>query len=160
MKPVIPEQEALCKDALALLRGQNERFTGNWRGYRSSWPLSNETEPTEKQGRIALCEALRNMAEDYPVADIRHYLLISLMSVFAPSHKLLKNNVSPFKAILKRRTQGHSDAWFDRRIAIEVARLRKGGLSYDRATAELAEKLGKSQRQIQRILAKTRRDNR
>jgi len=153
VRPLSPEeQQAFGELALALLNGVHLQDRN---GLPKLVPLSSDTEPTETQGRVALSALLLSMADDYPVKDNRHGVLVSLASTFVP--RVSVSRPSPFKAILKRHSQGHSDAYRDFVIAREVCNLRRAGDSYDGAISKTAKKLDREERHIKKIYARWRR---
>jgi hypothetical protein len=103
--------------------------------------LSRNTKPTEREGRAALCRALLSERPS-------RYLLKALAEAFEPLGQ------SPIKAVLKRRTQGHSDFFRDHAIAYSVHTLRQGGKSYGDAIKAVATSLNKSVKHIERIYGK------
>ena len=113
--------------------------------------------PTETQARVALCTLLLSMADDYPIKDNRHAVLVGLASTFVP--RVSVQRPSPFKAILKRHSQGRSDTYRDFTIAWEVHNLKRGGLSYDDAAAKAAKKFGFSEdaRHVKKLYGRWRK---
>jgi hypothetical protein len=135
--------------ALKLLRGAIEpdgwsvSHSGNV--FRHGLPklifLSRNTQPTEREARAALCRALLNERPS-------RLLLKALAAAFEPAGE------SPLKAVLKKRTQGHSDYFRHHAIAHSVHMLRQGGKSYGDAIKAVATALNKSVKHIERIYGK------
>jgi hypothetical protein len=97
----------------------------------------------ENDAREALCRLLgSNM--------VPRGVMFALQEVFSP------RGFSALKAILKKRTQGHpTHASRDLEIAFRVHELREQGRSYDDATAEVADAIGKSQEHVKKIYGRT-----
>jgi hypothetical protein len=135
--------------ALKLLRGAIEpegwSVSHSGKVFRHGLPklvfLSRNTQPTEREARAALCRALLSERPS-------RLLLMALAAAFEPVGH------SPIKAVLKRRTQGHSDFFRDHAIAHSVHMLRQEGKSYGDAIKAVATALNKSVKHIERIYGK------
>jgi hypothetical protein len=109
--------------------------------------LSRKTDPTEEEARRALCRVLRNKDQNPPVT-----ILEALARVFDPD--LPKGGHPWLKAVLKKRTQGHSNPYQNIAIAEKVLELILLGKTYEDAIERVAEITGKSQEHVKRIYGK------
>jgi hypothetical protein len=167
MRPLSPKEERMCEAAFRLLHG-----VPVWDAKKNAGSLqllSANTRPTDVEARLGLYSILLSMAGDYPEGDPRNLLLAHLAFLFLPLDAPVDNKTraimqdlrsgdpfgaAPLQVTLSRRSQRDTQDFRDKWIAEEVAKLRADGLSYDSAIATMAENLGKSPRQIKRIVAK------
>jgi hypothetical protein len=148
-----PEEEAAYerdeKHALMLLSGYDlgrnyELTSANDLPKRRF--LSHKTSPTQDEAREALCRILLNRRVP-PSKSI----LNALVGVFDPGSPRQQYDGRPLKAILKKRSKGHSYIYRDIAIAVAVDQLRNGGETLERAASQVGETLGKSEDHIKRI---------
>jgi hypothetical protein len=110
--------------------------------------LSRKTKPTEDEARRALCRVLRDTSQRPPA-----FLLEELARVFDPQRP---RGPPGLKAVLKKRSKGHRDPWRDAAIGYAVFKLRvQEGKSYEEATMQIAEAIGKSIEHVKRIYGKS-----
>jgi hypothetical protein len=112
--------------------------------------LSSKTKPSENEARRALCRILRDYEH-----EVDAMLRAALAEVFDPDPPTRAPQWPRLKAVLKKRSRGHSNPYGDAAISSAVFQLRAEGKHYDDAADEVAALVGKSTEHVKRIYAKS-----
>jgi hypothetical protein len=132
-------------DAMALLRGIVRRDKG---GRLPKFEfLSQDTNPTEKEGRAALARVLLS-------GNVPRALLWALAAVFDPDGQSPMARWNQQRALLKKFNQGHSNPDRDYEIAYWVDEIRRDGRSYEDAATEVASRADLTLEHVKKICGK------